>query len=99
MNPKKIKAFDKAYLRQRQERMNDLWYMGQLVATAMDATVCNMMPFVKRRQKGTYPDKPIRVLPMTEAERKAEERKELQKFIEFAGAFEEKVKSKAKRGE
>lgn len=83
----------------RQERMNDLWHMGQLVAAAMDATVCNMMPFTKRHQKGTYPEKPVRILPMTEAERKSEEERELQKFIGFAGALEGKVKSKTRKGE
>ena len=99
LNPRKMKAFEKAYARQRQERMNDMWYMGQLVAAAMDATVCNMMPFTKRRQKGTYPEKPIRILPVTEAERKAAEERELQKFIGFAGALEGKVKSKTTKGE
>lgn len=99
MNPKKIKAFDKAYLRQRQERMNDLWHMGQLVAEAMNATVCNMMPFVKRRQKGSYPEEPIRILPMTKEERRMEEERELRKFIGFAGEFEKKVKSRTKNGE
>ena len=94
-----MKAFDKAYARQRQERMNDMWYMGQLVAAAMDATVCNMMPFTKRRQKGTYPEKPVRILPVPEAERKAAEERELQKFIGFAGALETKIKLKNAKDE
>lgn len=99
LNPRKMKAFDKAYARKRQERMNDMWYMGQLVAAAMDATVCNMMPFTKRRQKGTYPEKPVRILPVTEAERKAAEERELQKFIGFAGALETKIKLKNAKDE
>ena len=88
-----------AYARKRQEQLDDMWRMGQLVAAAMDATVCNMMPFVKRPQAGKYPERPIRILPETEAERKAAEERELQKFIGFAGALENKVKSKTTKGE
>ncbi len=99
LNPRKLKAFAMAYARRRQEQLDGMWYMGQLVAAAMDATVCNMMPFVKRPQKGKYPEKPIRILPETEAERKAAEERELQKFIGFAGALENKVKSKTTKGE
>lgn len=76
-----------------------MWYMGQLVAAAMDATVCNMMPLTKRKQKGKYPEKPARILPMTEAERKAAEERELQKFICFSGALESKVKLKNEKDE
>ena len=91
LNPRKLKAFAMAYARRRQDQLDDMWYM--------DATVCNMMPFVKRPQKGKYPEKPIRILPETEAERKAAEERELQKFIGFAGALENKVKSKTTKGE
>lgn len=76
-----------------------MWYMGYLVMSAMDATVCNMMPFAKRRQKGKYPEKPVRILPMTEAERKAAEERELQKFIGFAGSLETKIKLKIAKDE
>ena len=78
LNPRKLKAFAMAYARRRQEQLDDMWYMGQLVAAAMDA---------------------IRILPETEAERKAAEERELRKFIGFAGALENKVKSKTTKGE
>ena len=62
-----------------------MWMMGQLVMAALDATVCNMMPFVKRKGKGKYPEKPYRVIPMTEEERRQEG---------FADSFEKDVKKK-----
>ena len=71
-----------------------MWMMGQFVMAALDATVCNMMPFVKRKGKGKSPEKPYRVIPMTEEERRQEEDKELQKFLGFADSFEKDVKKK-----
>lgn len=71
-----------------------MWMMGQFVMAALDATVCNMMPFVKRKGKGKYPEKPYRVIPMTEEESRQEEDKELQKFLGFADSFEKDVKKK-----
>lgn len=75
----------------RQERMNDMWFMGQYVAAALDATVCNSMPFTKRRRKGKYPEKPVRVLPISEEEELKNEEKELQKFLGFAKSIEGKT--------
>lgn len=83
----------------QQEKSNDMWIMGQYVAAALDATVCNAMPFVKRRHKGKYPENPIRVIPLTEEEKRQNEERELQKFLGFAGAFENEVKRKIARDE
>lgn len=76
-----------------------MWIMGHYVAAALDATVCNAMPFVKRRNKGKYPDKPIRVMPMTEDEKRAEEEKALQGFLDFFGSYEKEMLIKSKKGE
>lgn len=73
-----------------------MWLMGQYVVAALDATVCNIMPYVKRRQKGKYPDEPIRVIPKTKEEKEADEMRELQKFLGFAGDFEKDVKRRTK---
>ena len=77
-----------------QERMNDMWLLGQTIMSALDATVCNMIPFVKRKGKGKYFEEPFRVMPKTEEEKRMEEEKALQAFLGFAGAFEKSVKSK-----
>lgn len=71
-----------------------MWLMGQYFAAALDATVCNAMPFIKRKQKGKYPEKPIRVIPLTEEEKREEEEKALQAFIGFTGALEDNVKKR-----
>lgn len=94
LNPTKLIPFIKAYGQKQQERSDEMWMMGQFVMAALDATVCNMMPFVKRKGKGKYPEKPYRVIPMTEEERRQEEDKELQKFLGFADSFEKDVKKK-----
>ncbi|HBD01189.1 MAG TPA: hypothetical protein DC053_20570 [Lachnoclostridium sp.] len=76
-----------------------MWLMGQYVASALDATVCNAMPFTKRKQKGKYFEQPICVIPKTEEEKKMEEEQALQSFLGFAGAFEKEVKNRNKKGE
>nr|WP_303040641.1 hypothetical protein [Enterocloster clostridioformis] len=95
LNPTKLIPFITAYGQKQQERSDEMWMMGQLVMAALDGTVCNMMPFVKRKGKGKYPEKPYRVIPMTEEERRQEEDKELQKFLGFADSFEKDVKKKS----
>lgn len=74
----------------RQERMDDMWIMGNLVASALDATVCNMIPFVKRRSKGKYPKEPMRIIPKTEEEKREEEDRALSAFVGFGNSMIEK---------
>ena len=88
LNPRKLLPFAEVYQKKQQARSDEMWLMGQNVASALDATVCNAMPFVKRRQKGKYFEKPIRVNPMTEEEKKAEEEKALNQFISFFNGME-----------
>lgn len=99
LNPRKLLPFAEAYRRKNQERSNEMWLMGQYVASALDATVCNAMPFTKRKRKGKYFEEPIRVTPKTEEEKKLEEEKALQSFLGFAGAFEKEVKKRNNKGE
>lgn len=73
--------------------MNNMWVMGQYVAAALDATVCNAMPFVKRKNKGKYPDKPVRVVPLTPEEKKAEEEEALKEFLNFFNSMEAKIRA------
>lgn len=83
LNPKKLEPFVKAYAQKKQERSDEMWLMGQYVAAALDATVCNAMPFIKRRSKGKYPERPIRVIPLTPEEKKAEQERALEGFLNF----------------
>lgn len=88
LNPRKLLPFAETYQRKRQQQSDDMWLMGQYVASALDATVCNAMPFIKRKQKGKYFENPIRVIPMTEKEKKIEEEKALKQFISFFNGME-----------
>lgn len=94
LNPSKMMPFIKAYGQRQQERSDEMWLMGQYVAAALDATVCNAMPFVKRRRKGKYPEKPIRVTPLTPEEKKEEEEKALNQFLDFFSSMESENKGK-----
>lgn len=99
LNPRKLLPFAEAYRRKRQQHSDEMWLMGQYVASALDATVCNAMPLIKRKRKGKYFEEPIRVTPKTEEEKKMEEEQALQRFLGFAGAFEKDVKKRNGRGE
>ena len=99
LNPQKLMPFLMAYKKNQQRRSDDMWLMGQYVASALDATVCNVIPFIKRKRKGKYCEEPIRVTPKTEAEKKMEEDQALQSFLGFAGAFEKNVKKRNGKGE
>ncbi len=99
LNPRKLMAFLKADQKKQQQRYNEMWLLGLHVASALDATVCNAMPFTKRKRKGKYFEEPIRVTPKTEEEKKAEEEQALQRFLGFAGAFENDVKKRNGKGE
>jgi len=52
------------------------------------------MPFVKRRRKGKYPEKPIRVTPLTPEEKQEEEEKALEQFLNFFNSMESENKGK-----
>ena len=41
LSPTKLKAFEDAYMIKRKMRDEEMWYMGQYVASALNATVCN----------------------------------------------------------
>ncbi len=99
LNPRKLLSFAEAYRRKRQQQSDDMWLMGQYVASALDATVCNAMPLIKRKQKGRYFEKPVRVIPMTEEEKKIEEEKALNQFMSFFNGMDSDVNNKLLRGE
>ncbi|PJJ27837.1 hypothetical protein [Lacrimispora celerecrescens] len=98
LNPRKLLPFVEAYRRKQQQRSDEMWLMGQYVASALDATVCNAMPFIKRKWRGKYFEEPIRVTPKTEEEKRSESEKALQGFIFAAGTMENDMKRK-KKGE
>lgn len=99
LNPRKLLPFAETYRRKRQQQSDDMWLMGQYVASALDATVCNAMPFIKRKQKGKYLEKPIRVVPMTEEEKIIEEEKELDKFLSFFNGMDSDENNNGSKGE
>ena len=87
-NPRIIKTWEKAF-RQRTEHQNFMNYI--LGAYILDAVYVGVGKNLHGRKfKGAYPDKPVRVFPMTEEEKRVEEEKALQKAIAFFDAMEAK---------
>lgn len=86
----------RAHALKRQEHVEEMWLMGQHIMSALDATVCNCMPFVKRSQKGQYLEEPMRIIPLTEEEKAQKEEEALKQAISFFGALEQETNQKGK---
>ncbi|WP_243110019.1 hypothetical protein [Clostridium sp. E02] len=99
LNPRKLLPFAEANRRKQQTRSDEMWLMGQYVASALDATVCNAMPFIKRKRKGKYLEKPIRVIPLTDEEKKIEEEKALNQFLSFFNGMDSDANNERSKGE
>ena len=60
LTPKKLKPFQIAYKHQRQVQDEQMWYMGQYIMSALDATVCNNSIWKGKHAKPSkYIEKPI----------------------------------------
>ncbi len=58
LNPKKLESFEIAYKNKRHIEDEKMWYMGQYIMSAIDATICNA--FRKHRSDGgEYIEKPF----------------------------------------
>ena len=86
----------RAHALKRQERVEEMWLMGQHIMSALDATVCNCMPFVKRSQKGQYLEEPMRIIPLTRRRKGTKRRRALKQAISFLGALEQETNQKGK---
>lgn len=70
LNPTKLKPFMDAYHRKQREIDAQMWYMGQYVMSALNATVLNAFRD-KGAEKGEYFKKPL--LEIAESEKKQAE--------------------------
>lgn len=60
LTPVKLKPFQIAYKHKRQVQDEQMWYMGQYIMSALDATVCNNSIWKGKHSKASkYIEKPI----------------------------------------
>lgn len=88
-----VEAYREADLLQRQRRSNDFWLQGLYFYNALSVVVGNALS-----KKGTpqekYVEEPIRVIPLTEAEKEEKKRQEREKVIAYLNQFEKSFNGK-----
>ena len=99
-DPYLVVYYRKAHLLRVEKRNQELWMQGLYIYKAVDTAVYNNMRiFSKHKPKAQkYLEQPIRITPMSEAEKKAEEQRNVQKVVDYLEkmqkSFEKKNKGK-----
>lgn len=89
LTPKKLEVFYEAYRIKRKLKDQEMWYMGQYVADALSATVCNAFLWKKKgEQPNTYPNSPYLSKTQTVGEHEELTEDEKQKEVDLFFARE-----------
>lgn len=95
LSPTKLKAFEEAYMIKRKMRDEEMWYMGQYVASALNSTVCNAELWRGKNGKTEkYVEKPfMSELGKNNLTQEELDQRELQKML----LYEEQWQKQSKR--
>lgn len=93
-DPWLVKAYFEAHKLQIQQRNEELWLQGLYIFDALNATATNVMQALsKKKHKGvTYIDKPLRLFPLSEEEKRKKAELERQKVIDYFTRLEKQWK-------
>lgn len=78
----------------RQRRSEEMWMQGLYNFHAFSTALSNLNFGKKRRKPNQYMEEPIRITPLTEAEKEARAERERQKVIAYFNNFEKQWKKK-----
>ena len=97
-DPYLVVHYRKAHLLKIEQRNQELWMQGLYIYNAVDTAVYNnLRMFSKHKPKAhKYLEQPIRITPMSEAEKKAEQEKNVQKVVEYLEKMQKQWESKNK---
>lgn len=83
-----------AYLRlydlKRQKKSEELWLQGLYNFHALSTALSNLNLDGKRRRPNRYLEEPLRIVPYTEAEKKANAERERKKLIDYLNGIKAK---------
>jgi hypothetical protein len=91
-----LRYYELAHDRQMEQRNSELWLQGLYIFKAVDTAIINRFCKKKGEALERYLDKPIRITPLTEEEKREAAEKERQKIIASFTAWGEAWKNKAK---
>ena len=97
--PKLVKAYRDAEKLKLESKNAFEWLQGRYFFDALSIALSNFSAGLANKQaKNTYPEKPLRIFPMTEAEKEEEKRKKLEAYkaelIAWQTAFNNRNKEK-----
>lgn len=97
-DPFLVVHYRKAHLLRIEQRNQELWMQGLYIHDAVNAAVYNnLRMFSKHRPKAQkYLEKPIRITPMSEAEKQAEQEQNVQKLVDYLDKMQKQWESKNK---
>lgn len=89
LTPKKLMAFYDAYKIKQKIKDQEMWYMGQYVADALNATVCNSFLWKgKGEEPNKYPEKPYSYSRLSNGDNNELSEEEKQKAVDLFFAQE-----------
>ena len=91
-----VGAFAEAHRLKREQRNQELWLQGLYIYDALNTTATNVLQSMskKRRKPVNYLEEPIRLTPLSEAEREQKAAAERCKVIEYFNRLEKSWKNK-----
>lgn len=81
-DPYLVQVYRKLKLSERENRNAEAWWQGYYFYQALDVIAFNLTR-EKGKQAENYPDKPLRITPLTEEEKRAKAQEERNKAIQF----------------
>ena len=88
----KLKYYVQAYELKREAKSQEMWLQGLYNFDAFSIALSNLHFDGKRHKVNRYRESPIRLLPLTKAEKREKAEQERQKVIDFFNNCEKKFK-------
>lgn len=90
----KFAFYVKHYQLVKQQKSDDAWLSGLYVFYAMSTALANLNLDGKKRKPRNYMEEPIRVIPYSEAEKKANAERERKRLIDYLNSLAAKQEKK-----
>lgn len=91
----RLKFYTEAHNLRRQKQSEEMWLQGLYFFHAISTALSNLNLDGKRRKPNKYIEEPLRLIPMTEAEKRIKAEKDKQAVIDFFTQMERKFKKNA----
>lgn len=90
----RLKFYIEAHNLRRQKQSEEMWLQGLYFFNALSTALSNLNLDGKRRKPNKYIEEPLRLIPMTESEKRIKAEKDKQAVIDYFTNLERKFKSK-----